>query len=186
MMPCLSSPFFSLLLTAAVGGEVAKPAEKFEGSTPRVVFVLDKSGSMEGERYARLSDAVTAAIAILPDGAEVAVVVFDHEAKLLSRTTKLNVKSRHEIIKTVTAVKPEGGTDILAGTAEGVKLLSPKGGVVLLLSDGLQTGATGNTPWPRAKWEPVAKTVSEQARKSDVVTHTIALGPDAESDELLE
>ncbi len=67
-----------------------------------------------------------------------------------------------------------------------MKLLSPKGGVILLLSDGLQTGATGNTPWPRAKWEPPAKALSEQARKNAVLTHTIALGPDAAADELLE
>jgi hypothetical protein len=181
------SPLAFLLAAAVlVSGGATGTSEETATRLPRVVLVLDKSGSMEGERYERLSDAVTAALAILPDSTEVAVVVFDHQAKVLAQTAKLTAKGRQELVKAVASVRPEGGTDILAGIEAAVNLLTPKGGIVLLLSDGLQTGSTGSTPWPREKWEPPAKALSAQARKYAVVTHTIALGPDAAADALLK
>src|SRR5262245_7026009 len=93
------------------------PSEPAARQRPRLVLVLDASGSMqEDQRFARQVAGVAATLAILRDH-EVAVVLFNHEAKTLVPLTPLTEAGRDRILDQTAAVPPEGGTDILAGVA---------------------------------------------------------------------
>lgn len=147
---------------------------------PDLCFVLDRSLSMqEQNRLPLLIGSMLEMVTILPDGARVSVVVFNHAANTLVPPTILTPASRIEIVNRLATVRAEGGTDILAAVALGAQSLPP-GGIIVLLSDGAQSG-NSNVPVPEAKWNAAAGELTRRLRGQQIVVHSLAMASDAES-----
>lgn len=111
------------------------------GRTPvNVAFVIDRSGSMTGEK---IRDARRAALAALDHlGADdiVSVVIYDHLVDVLVPATKLT--DRGAVERAIRGIETRGDTALFAGVARGaaeVRKFAAPGFVnrVVLLSDGL-------------------------------------------------
>lgn len=148
----------------------------------RYVLVIDLSGSMAQERrLPMLIGSVAATLAILPDGAEVAIVSFNHEVKTVSAVVRLDDATRSQLLKAVEQLTAAGGTDILAATNRSLELSERRGGHVIVFSDGAQTGFT-NVPWPETQWGPVAGNLTRAARGKGVFIHALALGLESQAE----
>ena len=105
-----------------------------------VAIVLDKSGSMEGEKIAKAKEAAIAAIGRLGSGDIVSIVAYDSTVKVIVPATKLNDKEW--VIQQIRSIEAEGSTALFAGVSKGAEELRKfldKNRVnrVVLLSDGL-------------------------------------------------
>lgn len=117
---------------------------KLEGLDKRapvnVAIVLDKSGSMAGEKIAKAKEAAIAAIGRLGSGDIVSVIAYDSTVKVIVPATKLNDKEW--VIQQVRSIAADGSTALFAGVSKGAEELRKfldKNRVnrVILLSDGL-------------------------------------------------
>jgi len=105
----------------------------------RVVFVLDRSGSMQGRPLAAARRALAACLAALREGDAFALVAFDTETERfagpegLLPATRENVEQGRRFLERIEA---GGGTEILRGLARGAELLGEAGGDLLLVTDG--------------------------------------------------
>jgi Ca-activated chloride channel family protein len=117
---------------------------KLESSQKRtpvnVAIVLDKSGSMQGEKIAKAKEAAIAAIGRL--GAEdiASVVAYDSTVQVIVPATKLSDKEA--VLQQIRGIEANGSTALFAGVSKGADELRKffdKNRVnrVILLSDGL-------------------------------------------------
>jgi Ca-activated chloride channel family protein len=105
-----------------------------------VALVLDKSGSMEGEKIAKAKEAAIAAINRLGSGDVISIVAYDSTVSVICPATKLNDKEW--VIQQVRRIEAGGSTALFAGVSKGAEELRKfldKNRVnrVVLLSDGL-------------------------------------------------
>jgi Mg-chelatase subunit ChlD len=105
--------------------------------TTAVVFVLDRSGSMQGPKLDTAKAAIRAAIVELASADEVAVVTFDSEAAVaVPLGSAAASEKRDELIAKILS---GGGTNIAPALVYAHELLAPskaKRKHVILLSDG--------------------------------------------------
>ncbi|MFV1979806.1 MAG: VWA domain-containing protein, partial [Rhodothermia bacterium] len=104
-----------------------------------VAFVLDKSGSMGGQKMDQAIEATIMAIQYLNPGDVVSVIVYDSEARVLVPATALTDKQA--IQEQIRSLAAGGGTALYAGVTLGAtelrEFLDPKRvNRVILLSDG--------------------------------------------------
>jgi secreted protein with Ig-like and vWFA domain len=112
-----------------------------------VVFVLDTSGSMAGDRIAKMKKAMAIAIQKMGDDDRIAVVPFSSEAnkskaKLQRVITEADKKEMQAFVE---GLKAHANTNIRAGLQVAVDLLlarradqEGRAGVIFLMSDGAQ------------------------------------------------
>ena len=105
-----------------------------------VAIVLDKSGSMEGDKIAKAKDAAIAAIGRLGSDDIVSVVAYDSTVQVIVPATKLSDKE--SVIEQIRRIEAGGSTALFAGVSKGADELRKfldKNRVnrVILLSDGL-------------------------------------------------
>ncbi|MEZ6121575.1 MAG: VWA domain-containing protein [Planctomycetaceae bacterium] len=115
---------------------------KSQRSRARVnlAIVLDKSGSMQGEKIQRARQAAIDAIQLLQDDDIVSIVTYDSTVEVLVPATKLTDKA--QVIKAINGIQPGGNTALFAGVSKGAaevrKFLDrERVNRVILLSDGL-------------------------------------------------
>ena len=101
-----------------------------------IVFVIDRSGSMQGPKLDTAKQAVLAAVDALGPSDVASLVVFDSEAMVVFRDQPK--KKRADVAKLVANVMSAGGTNYLPGLKEAFEILkdSKKRKHVILLSDG--------------------------------------------------
>jgi Ca-activated chloride channel homolog len=75
-----------------------------------VSFVLDRSGSMKGEKIDRVRRATTMALDLLDAQDTVSVVIFDHRTEVIIPST--SVHNRKEIQDRISRIRDAGGTKI--------------------------------------------------------------------------
>lgn len=102
--------------------------------------VLDRSGSMEGEKLDRAKEAAMLAVERLGPQDLVSVVVYDDEARVLVPATPAGDKAR--ILRAIRGIRSGGSTALFAGVALGAAEVRRFGRErqvkrVILLSDGL-------------------------------------------------
>ena len=105
-----------------------------------VAIVLDKSGSMQGEKIARARDAANLAISKLGRDDIAAIVSYDNVVRVDMPATR--VSDKDEFRRRINAIAANGNTALFAGVSKGAhevrKFLDPnRVNRVILLSDGL-------------------------------------------------
>lgn len=104
-----------------------------------VVLVIDKSGSMSGEKIRRAREAAKMAIQRLSEDDIVSVVAYDSTVKILVPATKMT--DRDEVFKRIDELGSGGSTALFAGVSRGAAELRKfldrdRVNRVILLSDG--------------------------------------------------
>ncbi|WP_298819990.1 vWA domain-containing protein [Chloroflexus sp.] len=137
----LARPFLAVTNTPQVAYILleAQPASQMtQVRMPvNVCFVLDRSGSMKGEKIERLRQAVTKAIEQLDQQDSIAIVIFDHRAEVLAPAQP--VRNRPAILDLVHRIRDAGGTRIAPAVEKGLlELQKMPPGVrrLILLTDG--------------------------------------------------
>ncbi len=123
-----------------VGMEGFKMETEEERTPINVALVLDKSGSMSGEKIRRARKAAIMAVKRLHDDDIVSVILYDDDVKVLVPATK--AQERDAIIEKIRTVGAGGSTALYAGVKEGgrqVKKFLDKNRInrIVLMSDGL-------------------------------------------------
>lgn len=103
-----------------------------------VAFVLDRSGSMRGNKLRAMQQAVGLALDKLSDNDTVSITIFNHDTAVLQPTT--TASNRRSIMRLVDGIRDEGGTKISRAMYAGLTELSraPRSGLsrLVLLTDG--------------------------------------------------
>ncbi|MBC8160727.1 MAG: VWA domain-containing protein [Roseiflexaceae bacterium] len=103
-----------------------------------VAFVLDRSGSMKGEKIDRVRRATSLAVDALDQQDVLSVVIFDHRVEVLVPAT--HVTNKRAIQESITRIRDAGGTKIAPGVERGLRELMAFGqnGIrrMILLTDG--------------------------------------------------
>jgi M6 family metalloprotease-like protein len=168
LKPIVRDPQF-----VAVAEKSVKYVAEGETSAPlNVILVLDRSGSMTGDKIAKAKEASKLVIDIMKIGDSIGLVSFSHNIVLnypLTRVTDHKVKE--ELKKAVDSLVAEGNTNIGGGLNETIQELAKVGyasAVAVLLSDGQHN--TGTHP------DQVLPLLTQKG----IVVHAIALGSDAD------
>ena len=120
----------------------APAAPPREGRLPlTVAFVLDRSGSMAGEKLRLAKQAVDAAVRMLRPQDRFAVVVYDDTVDTVLSTRAATADARLEAVERLARVQSGGATDLATGWLRGCEQIaedasSSKTVRCLLLSDG--------------------------------------------------
>jgi Ca-activated chloride channel family protein len=147
-----------------------------EGRLPvNLAFVIDRSGSMYGEKIAYARRAVVTGIRSLHEGDRFSVVAYDDQVELVVPVTDATAGAREAAVEAVDRVDARSNTDLHGGWSSGCeqvsRLLSRQAlGRCLLLTDGLANqGITDHDEIVRqcANW-----------RDRSVTTTTLGVGAD--------
>ena len=145
----------------------APEAERTEGRAPvNLAFVLDRSGSMDGQKIRLAAQAVEEAIGRLKARDRFSVVIYDNEVETLVPGTAATSAARSEAIGRLRQVQARGMTDLSGGWLAGCEqvamaLLEDGINRCLLLTDGLANeGITDHQELDRHASELRARGVS--------------------------
>jgi Ca-activated chloride channel homolog len=113
-----------------------------------VSIVLDKSGSMSGDKLAKAKLAAIEAVKRLQKNDIISIIAYDNGVRVLVPATKIS--DPNQIISTIQQLKADGGTALFAGVSKGaaeIRKFLTKETVsrVILLSDG-QANQGPSTP----------------------------------------
>lgn len=102
-------------IVSVTAGADAVAAGGAQSSQLVVGFIIDKSGSMAGERIEGVKRAVSQAIFMLDERAWFFVVVFDSSAQVLIRETQASRASKEAAARAIQALSAGGGTAMSTG-----------------------------------------------------------------------
>ena len=111
--------------------------DRQEEASLALALVIDKSGSMAGDKLELTKQAARATAEVLPPSDQIAVIVFDSQSKPVVELQR--AANRQRIANDIGRIQASGGTNILAGLREAVDELLParaRKKHVILLSDG--------------------------------------------------
>ncbi|MFM2437234.1 MAG: hypothetical protein RLZ55_33 [Actinomycetota bacterium] len=104
------------------------------------IVVLDRSGSMGGERLQAAKRALVDLVARLDDRDQFGLVTFDHQAQVVAPAGPVGASGRDALRQLIAAITAGGSTDLCAGYLRGLqeakRVAGPTGATLLLLSDG--------------------------------------------------
>ncbi len=102
------------------------------------VYVLDKSGSMQG-KYATLADGVKQALGKMRPEDRFRIILFNqHSSELTPGFVGAAPEAVRQWSDRVTAIQPDGGTNLYAGMEQGLRSLqSDRTSAVVLVTDGV-------------------------------------------------
>lgn len=140
--------------------QVAAAEEKnagVAGAAPmNLALVIDRSGSMKGDRIANAMNAAVGAIERLRDGDSVTVVSFDSSARVVVPPTRVSSSTRGSMEAAVRSIRLGGDTCISCGMLEGMQQLAQTAlsgdrvNRMILLSDGATNSGIKDVPGLRA------------------------------------
>jgi len=114
-----------------------QPKAQRETPSLGLALVVDKSGSMNGDRIALAKEAAKATIEILDKNDKVSVVAFDDSAQPIVRMQ--SAVNRVRILNKIDRLQASGGTNVAAGLSYGYEKLSMTAAKlkhIILLTDG--------------------------------------------------
>ncbi len=167
-----------------IGGQgymmhVFSPTETDLGTTALskdIIFVIDKSGSMSGEKIAQVKRVFTSIISDLPPDDYFNVIFFDASTRTFSGTLmEANTKNKADAANFVNSLDANGGTNINQALLDALGMFSKTSRVpiIVFLTDGAPTeGIT--SPY-------VIRRNVKDANKVEVSIFTIAFGIEDES-----
>lgn len=146
---------FALVVPSSAFGKV-------EVERRRLVFVVDRSGSMQGTAMRQARQAVEACLGVLSKEDAFGVVAFDDKVECLAEQLMDGSReSREAARKFLETVEARGGTELAAGFLAAAKLLGKDGGDVLVLTDGQVSGT---------------ETILAKARAAGIRIHCLGIG----------
>ena len=152
--------------------ELAAPAAAADSARPPagVEVVLDRSGSMDGERLDAAKQALVRLVDRLQPGDRFGLVAFDDEVRVVVPAGELRDRAA---ARSAIAALPSGGMTnlsggLLRGLQEARRVAGPAGSTVLLLSDGHANA--GETDAERLA------AVAAGARARGITTSTVGIG----------
>lgn len=161
-------------LLARVTAPVATRRE--ERSPVNIAIVLDRSGSMAGERkFALAREAVEQSLRLLRPEDRFSLVVYDTEIDVLAGSTRATPEATRQALRSLGEIEPRGGTNLGAGWLTGCEqvaefLEDDRVSRCLLLTDGLANhGITDRSALARHALE---------LRRRGVATSTFGVGAD--------
>ncbi|XP_077980969.1 calcium-activated chloride channel regulator 1-like [Glandiceps talaboti] len=135
----------------------------------RVAFVLDVSGSMDGDPLTQLLQVSSNYLRdTIDDGSHVGIVEFRDDASVLSNLRLISGHNSREALVASLPKNAMGRTSIGAGIQKGIQVLSgfdekgPGGGYILLVSDGAENQ------------EPLIEDILNDIQDAGVVIDTVA------------
>jgi Ca-activated chloride channel homolog len=133
-MATAATPQVAYLLLEASPGQVIANVR-----TPvNVCFVLDRSGSMKGEKIERVRRAAAQAVELLGPEDIVSIVIFDHRSEVLIPAAP--VTDKQALLDKISRIRDSGGTKIAPALERGRREIErgPQGAVrrLVLLTDG--------------------------------------------------
>lgn len=142
-----------LVLPICAGGRDRSQPDASGALTPRVVFILDASGSMAGrvageEKMLAARRVLKESVGKLPDAAEVGLIAYGHRSATdcedIETLTPLGPLDRTALTRQIDALKPKGKTPITNALRKAFDVVRAQsaGGpavTVVLVSDGLET-----------------------------------------------
>lgn len=134
-----------------------------------LVLVIDRSGSMQGEKLNMAKNAALRSLDLLKDRDRLAVITFDTQYRVEAPLTPVSQRSQLE--DAITAIDIGGGTIIYPALERAAAMLadSPRSRHIILLSDGVE-GAQYNYDQ-----------LLEEMAAQNISLSTIALGYDADT-----
>lgn len=134
-------------------------------------IVLDRSGSMEGEKLAQAREAAIYAVNMLSSEDIVSVIIYDDEAEVLVPATRARDKNR--IVRAIRGIRSGGSTALFGGVALGageIRRFKESNMVnrVILLSDGMANVGPSSTQ--------ELGSLGTALRKEGISVSTIGLG----------
>lgn len=159
--------FVSVSVTADASKRAATPSKL------NLAIVIDRSGSMKGNRLSNALEAAQTAINKLRDGDVVSVLAYNTGNEVVVPATELTADNRAGIAKKLRSIRAKGDTCISCGISGGMRLIgSNPAGVsrVLLLSDGLPTAGVRDVPG--------FQRIAENCRRMGVSVTTIGVDID--------
>lgn len=108
-----------------------------EDGPRRIVFVLDRSGSMSGITIERARRALTACLGALRETDRFGVVAFDDRIEhFRTALVPATADNREEARRFLASIDARGGTELAAGIEAGVQVLGGAAGDIMLITDG--------------------------------------------------
>jgi Ca-activated chloride channel family protein len=154
-----------------IGVVGSKPARRERRAPIDMAIVLDRSGSMSGEKLARAREAAQRMVERLDSNDIVSIVTFDSTVQVLVPATRLS--DRAAVIRAIASIGPGGDTALFGGMAKGaaeVRKFKDRETInrVVLLSDG-QANVGPSTPRELAE-------LGASLKKEGITVSTIGLG----------
>lgn len=146
-----------------------RPPDTEEKYSTALMLVIDRSGSMSGDKIELCKSSASACVELLSAKDYIGVIAFDSNAHVVVPVTRCQNKSA--ILSQIQMINADGGTHIEPGMMEGRRALAQVAAKVkhmIVLTDG-QTGG-GNY-----------QELAGQIRREGVTISTVAVGHDADS-----
>ena len=140
-----------------------------------VAFVIDRSGSMEGQKIALAKKAVQAAVATLRTGDRFAIVAYDDRVEVAIPATNATAEAKRHAAQALSAIDARGSTNLGEGWLRGCEQVASLAddryiSRVVLLTDGLANQGIVDSEELRAH--------AGALRTRGVMTTAIGLGED--------
>jgi Ca-activated chloride channel homolog len=104
------------------------------------VWLLDNSGSMDGDRIEKAKQSLIKQVQELPNGTGFNLVTFESNVKDIIKNETISDKSRSKIVKYIDKIEAEGGTALFNALKHGIKIVRGyKGNLpkkIILITDG--------------------------------------------------
>ncbi len=133
-----------------------------------LLLIIDRSGSMTGEKIEMAKDAAKAAVELLSPRDYAGVVAFDDQAFWVAEMT--SAADKDALLQRIATLQPGGGTNIAVGMELGFSQLSASPAKIkhaILLTDGVST--------PGPFYEITSRMAEER-----ITVSTVAVGADAD------
>nr|WP_249310297.1 VWA domain-containing protein [Bacillus sp. FJAT-49736] len=134
-----------------------------------LVIVLDRSGSMEGQKLRLAKEAAARSVELLRDEDTLGLVAFDDRPWEIVKTGP--IKDKKSVIKKIRSITADGGTEIYTSLKlayEKLKPLKLQRKHIILLTDGQSS--------TNSSYESLV----EAGKKNNITVSTVALGEDAD------
>lgn len=135
-----------------------------------LAIVLDKSGSMMGNKIALAKEAAARSVELLRESDTLGVIAFDSVPWQIVELGPIDDKE--EVLKKIRSITASGGTDIFTPTAQAYDQMKPlelKRKHIILLTDG-ESAASMNY-----------QQMIEEARENGITLSTVAIGIEADA-----
>jgi Ca-activated chloride channel family protein len=104
--------------------------------------VIDKSGSMQGQKIDLVIQSFTYLFELLGDNDRVAIITFNNHSQIVSHLLKTTAANKIKLLEMINSIQVSGSTNIEAGIHLGLKILKQRKYIndqasIFLLSDGI-------------------------------------------------